>query len=129
MPAGRPSKLTPELLADVITQIKAGNYREVVAKACGFGGRTFVTWMGLGKKFPDGLYGEFRRGVLKAEAEAETALVNSWSTIAFADWQAAARFLATKYPDRWSSDRKRLRDLEKRLAKMESDRGQSAEAT
>lgn len=97
MPAGRPSKLTPELQKKLCDAIGAGNYYEA---ACGYAGvsyKVFSEWMKRkGRRFRD-----FRNAIQEAEAKAEAAVVAQWRKHMPENWQACRDFLGRRYPDRW----------------------------
>ena len=66
MPAGRPTKLTPEVQARIVEAIEAGNYIEVAAAAAGISKPTFYGWMQRGTDEPGSEYSDFRNAVEKA---------------------------------------------------------------
>lgn len=74
-PAGRPSKLTPELHKKIEKLLKAGNFTTTVCGLVGIGASTFYEWKQQGEKDKEaGLstpFSGFLDMVLKAEANAE----------------------------------------------------------
>lgn len=127
MPAGRPTKLTPELQARMLALLRAGNYVETAAAACGLAKKTFYNWLQKGARAKGGEYHEFAAAVEKAmgEAEARDLLTIDKAAQGYDvtvvketvsngvvidrevknsrrfDWQAAAWRLERKFPDRW----------------------------
>ena len=51
---GRKSKLTPELIEKISTEIENGSYQKVAARKCGVGESTFYAWM---EKAEGGVHG------------------------------------------------------------------------
>lgn len=97
MPAGRPTKLTPEVQQRVVDAIRGGNYREVAARWAGIGERTLQAWM-VGRK-PH--HREFQRAVLEAEQAAEIRAVALLMQAAASDPDHAKWWLERKFPSRW----------------------------
>jgi transposase len=118
MPAGRPTKLTPELQKQVCDSIRKGNYHTVAAKVAGISVKTLRNWLTHGKKFPHGIYGEFRDALLRAEGEAEETIVPEIRSSP--DLNDKKWWLERKHPHRWGRDRLRVRELEKRVAELEA---------
>jgi IS30 family transposase len=60
---GRPSKLTPELQAEIILLIKMGNFVEVVCETVGINKSTFYDWIKKGKNsnHPKNNTGNFKK--------------------------------------------------------------------
>jgi len=54
---GRKSKLTPELIAKISTEIENGSYLKVAARKCGVGESTFYAWM---ENAEGGVCGQFQ---------------------------------------------------------------------
>jgi transposase len=127
MPAGRPTKLDPEIIARIVNALGAGNYLETAAAFAGISKQTLYRWLRRGARSRSGLHREFVDAVEKALAQAE---VRDVATIARAAsgydvvktidvtggdgknrtttertrefaWQAAAWRLERKHPDRW----------------------------
>lgn len=105
---GRPSKLTPELHAEIVNLIRLGNFREAAAAAAGIGTTTFHRWMAKGREARSGIYREFWAAVNTAEAQAEATAIGRIRQAAQdpKHWTAAAWYLERKFPERWG--RKRL---------------------
>ena len=97
---GRPSKLTPELQAQIILALRAGNYIEVAAAHVGIDKVTLYAWLREGARHP-GRHREFSHAVLKAQAEAHVMDVARIAKAAQTQWQAAAWRLERKFPAQW----------------------------
>ena len=95
---GRPSLLTPELQAQVVTAIGQGSYPEVAARAAGLSRTTFYRWMQEGEN-EDSDKRDFWDAVKKAEAAAETTAVETIR--ADGSWQSKAWLLERRYAHRW----------------------------
>jgi transposase len=140
-PTGRPTKLTDEVAREVAKHIRQGLPRDTAGELVGIGTRTFYRWMAVGKKAASGRYRQFWREVKTAEAAAVavhaatirkaalgwtektikeriapdgTKTVETTSRRVF-DWTAAAWWLERRNPEQYSSERKRIRELEKML--------------
>lgn len=104
---GRPTKMTPELLARMVALCKGGNLPEISAAACGVPRATLHTWVRAGavgrQKIADGKRKELqpaeRRGIVfldeieAAVASAESADVLAVTKASAKDWRAAAWLL------------------------------------
>jgi hypothetical protein len=101
VPGGRPSKLTPELQERICTAIRAGNYYRAACRYGGIDYANFRVWMLKGGRGRGGKYREFHDAVLRAEADAEVAVVALWRQQIPENWQAARDFLARRFPKRW----------------------------
>lgn len=115
MPAGRPTKLTPELQDEICEALRAGNYLETAARRCGLAKSTLHLWLHRGRLEIDRLsenprarmrkreapYVEFSEAVKKAEADAETMAIAVIMLAGKTQWQAMAWYLERKHFDRW----------------------------
>ena len=119
--AGRPTKLTPEIQAEIVGYIADGNYREVAAQAAGLPRTTLYRWLSEGKKQAKGIYKEFMDAILKAEQDAEINAVKRIMEAGARDPDHLKWWLERKCPDRWGRerDRQRIRDLELSLKEVE----------
>ena len=113
MAAGRPTDLTPEIQKAICKYISLGNFRKVAAEAVGISSRTMTSWCALGRKASKGIHYEFLRAVLEAERKAEIKCVGYVITAAASDPKHAEWWLEHKYPERWSSAKDRMREIEK----------------
>ncbi len=98
---GRPSKLTPKVLEDIVKWLKLGYYQEDAAVMAGISKSTFYGWL---KKAEDGdsRFLEFSDAVKKARAESEGAhIMNIRKAADNGVWQASAWFLERSYPGKW----------------------------
>lgn len=93
--------MTPELQAELIKYIKAGNYIETACSVVGVAKQTFFRWMkeGAQRISPETI--EFRDSVEKALGAAEARDVAIIGKAAEKNWTAAAWRLERKFPDRW----------------------------
>jgi hypothetical protein len=102
--AGRPSKLTPARQQKFCHLLAQGISRQAAAAMVGLTPETIRAWMARGKD-PEHhnheVYAAFFRAVLKAEAEAEAAMVAHITAAAPETWQAAAWWLERKKPAEW----------------------------
>lgn len=119
MTTGRPTKLTPELQAEMVNIIRGGNYVETACAYVGLNKSTFYDWMKRGareldrvKKNPkarvrkdEQIYVEFSNAIKKAEAEAEARDVLTIGKAAETQWQAAAWRLERRLPKKWGRHR------------------------
>lgn len=108
--SGRPFKLTEELMDQIISLVRLGNWKYVVARAVGVGNRTLTEWIRIGKASTDHdcMYKRLWLGILKAEAEAEIDMVRLVVGAARTDPDYATWYLTHKAPERWASDRGEL---------------------
>lgn len=120
MSAGRPTLLTDEIKSKILEAIRSGNYRSVAAKYAGVGVRTLHEWMQRGVEEPEGIYHDFRIAVIEAEKEAEILAVEKVLKAGAEDAKHLQWWLSCKYPERWSRDRQRLKELEQEVAKLQA---------
>jgi hypothetical protein len=105
--AGRPTKLTDELQAEIVNYLKTGNYIETACALAGISKSTFYSWLNKGKNSTrTNKYSRFTDAVERAQAWAEARLVALISKKAEKTWQAAAWLLERKHPSKWSRNRK-----------------------
>lgn len=119
MPAGRPLTLTPEVRDLLCEAVREGNFRLVAAQFAGVNQRTFSEWMTRGRREPDGPYGELLRAIQAAESEAEMKALAVVMAAAVDDPANARWYLERKFPERWGSQSRDIRDLKKRLDELE----------
>ncbi len=105
--------LTPETRAKVLRLVRAGNYRETAAAACGIHANTLRVWMRRGALFAkhgrpeDEVYAHFNDEMELAEADAETkdsmrigrAAIDT--PVGRGDWRAVAWRLERMHPKKW----------------------------
>jgi hypothetical protein len=69
--AGRPSKLDQSMLERITNLVRAGNYLETAAQACGINKETLHRWLREGARAASGQMHEFSESIHRAQAEAE----------------------------------------------------------
>jgi hypothetical protein len=113
--AGRPTKLTPEISALIITYIRRGNSLETACARARISKETLRNWIKIAASVRDrAKYGirfskiektllQFLADVEQAEARAEVEAVYSVTDAASrGSWQAALAFLERRFPERWA---------------------------
>ena len=98
---GRPTKLTPQVQAKIVSALQAGNYFDT---ACGYAGITKQTgynWMAKGADANSGKFFDFFNAVEKASADAEVGTVAVIKKVMPETWQAAAWWLERRFPAKW----------------------------
>lgn len=119
MTIGRPTKLTPELQAEMVNIIRVGNYVETACAYVGLNKSTFYDWLKRGARELDRIkqnpkarirkeeeiFVEFSNAIKKAEAEAEARDVLIIGKAAETQWQAAAWRLERRLPKKWGRSR------------------------
>ena len=100
---GRPSKLTPEVMATIIAEVKCGAPNNVACAAAGIGSSTFHRWMERASD-PEAPveYREFREALMRARQEGIAARLAIIQKAARNDWRAAAWLLERDLPDVFS---------------------------
>jgi transposase len=98
----RPSKLTPEVQAEIVRRVLVGAPYETACQAVGIDYFTFRRWMQAGEKARTGKYREFCEAVKRAES---TCKANMAAVIARAandgDWRAAEAYLKRRDRANW----------------------------
>lgn len=111
----RPTKLSQQLQATIVEQIKAGNYIETAAAYAGINKSTLYDWLKRGGrelqrlaqnprakiKKSEAPFVEFSNAVEQAQAFAESRDVVLIANAAKTDWRAAAWRLERKFPKKW----------------------------
>ncbi|MBM3767824.1 MAG: hypothetical protein FJW32_20745 [Acidobacteria bacterium] len=98
--AGRPSKLTSELVNELANLLRAGAMIDAACSSVGISRDTYYAWMHRGREKRAGLHREFTDTVKKALAFSEiTALVELRK--GRPGWQALAWFLERRHKGRW----------------------------
>jgi transposase len=103
---GRPTKLTPERMEQLVNLVRAGNYIEQACCAVGISKSSYYVWKARGEEDKeagnDTEYSQFMDAMNRAESEAEALCI---TTITKAekdgDWRAAAWKLERKNHQRW----------------------------
>jgi len=111
---GRPSKLTPELQAEIILLIKMGNFVEVACETVGINKSTFYDWIKKGKNsnHSKNKYRKFREAVVQAMAQSEAMNVALITKQSKYNWRAAAWILSRRHPDKWGKKKYEDFDLD-----------------
>jgi hypothetical protein len=104
-PGGRPTLLTPELLAEAVKWAKLGAHDTVIAKKLGIEWRTWLSWKDKGRRGLPGPWVEFVTQMDAAYSEGELTALLIWKKGMVNDWRAAAEYLARRYPKRWGRQR------------------------
>lgn len=120
-PPGTYSQLSPRIIETFCLALKRSLYLETAAACVGVTLRTIQSWKKQGRENPDTVYGEFLRAVEKTLAEVETQHVQAMVVESELNWLCRAWLLERRFPQRWSSDRKRIRELEQRLKDIEKE--------
>lgn len=97
---GRPTKLTEDTVNKIVAFVRAGNYPETAARACGIHPATFYRWKERGEEEPRGPYRSFFEQLSEAEAFAETMAIAEVRE-GRRGWQGRAWWLERKYFGRW----------------------------
>jgi transposase len=104
---GRPTKLTPELTAEIVRLLRLGNYVETAAQACGVSKDTLYLWLRKGARANSGPHKDFSDAVKDAMFKAEITLTGLIARAAQGTkekpgaWQAAAWLLERTRPERY----------------------------
>ena len=137
--AGRPTKLTTELMNEIAQYLRAGNYIETTAALVGIHRDSVYEWLKRGNaeiervsksnraniRKREAIFVEFTDTVKKAQAQSEAMLVGLIGQAAQKNWTAAAWRLERKYPDKWGRTERNVGtaqdDPVKELAKQIQD--------
>lgn len=96
---GRKSKLTPELIAQVDTSLRAHASVEATCEMLGISRETFYRWIREGEEATRGLKSDFSDTVKKAQGMSQVMLINKISSDP--SWQAKAWLLERLHPKRY----------------------------
>jgi transposase len=131
MPAGRPTDLTPEVVADAARLLPTVLYLSTVADYIGVHRTTVQRWLRRGReeekrlrnpraksKPSEALYLQFRIAHKKALAAGEIRAAGVIRKAASEHWQAAAWILERRFPERWGRDRSILAELVKQVKEL-----------
>ena len=104
--AGRPTKLTAELQAEIADLLGKGNYVETVCDFVGIHKDTFYEWLRRGdrgwQKDADEGYVAFSDAIKKAMALVEMQTIAELRSGGM-NWQSKAWWLERRHPDRWGN--------------------------
>ena len=101
---GRPTKLTKELIEQIATLVRAGNYIETACNFVGLSKDTYFRWAKEGARAKSGLKRLFSDSIKSAVAESEirdVEFIRKNET-----WQSKAWRLERRFPDRWGNRQK-----------------------
>jgi hypothetical protein len=94
---GRPTKLTPELQAELCRMLEDGCGRDDAAEAANIHRSTFYQWMADGEANPDSIFSDFSDAIKRAESICATRNARIIRVAAEeGNWQAAAWWLERK---------------------------------
>lgn len=116
--SGRPTKLTGELAEAFCALLISGCFRSVACRTLNLHPRTLRRWLKAGAKYPTGIYGNFARAVVSAEAEAEAKAVAEVLAAGRGDPKYLCWWLERKFPHRWGRDRADLMKLKRDIADL-----------
>lgn len=118
----RPTKLTPEVHAEIVKLTRAGLSAYDSARATGIGKRTFMSWMERGRDDDGEVYVRFYEDVEKARSFAKAGLVSRIVRASDGDWKAAAWLLERKFPAEYGRVQRLEHSGGDRPVKMEHSR-------
>ena len=104
---GRPTKCTPERIAEIADMVRHGVPIRHAAIAVGVAESTVHSWLQRGARAKSGVYLEFLEAVTRAQAASVAGLVARVSKAAETDWRAAAWLLTRSAPAEFIDPAKR----------------------
>lgn len=99
--SGRPTKLDPDVADRLVLMVRAGNYLETAAAACGLSVSTVRDWIRKGQRAGSGPLFDLARRIEVAQGESEALDVNKLLQHGQKDWRALAWRLERRFPERW----------------------------
>ncbi len=99
---GRPSKLTPQVVAMVLAAIRCGASNRIACEGAGVGKSTLYQWLELARERPGSEYAEFADQLTRARQEGRISRLAIIQKAAKMDWRAAAWLLERDMPDEFS---------------------------
>lgn len=133
---GRPTKLTPEIVAEAGRLIATCLYTDTVAALLGFTRSTFYLWLKRGSKElhrlekpnakpreSEAVYAEFSDAIKTGRASGEKADLETILNASERFWQAAAWRLERRFPHKWGSDRRQIDDIQRKLKELTDAKG------
>lgn len=105
---GRKSKMTADVVANILNGIRAGNYPRVAAQLSGIAASVHNKWMARGDKgaVGDEMYVEYRDAVMRAEAELHSKVAQIAMKHIGQNGKDALAFLERRFPDEWAKREK-----------------------
>jgi hypothetical protein len=107
LPAESRVELTVERGREIVAAIASGNFPYIAAKAGGVTLTTLNRWLERGERGEEP-YAKFLVAYREAEFSVESAAVQRLKDAGVEDWHADERFLAKRFPERWSEHASRL---------------------
>jgi hypothetical protein len=95
----RPTSLTPEVQARILSALADGLYRETAARCAGVCERSLYSWLKKGETGEEP-YAELLQAVKKTEAEVERSVLVAIRT-GTRGWQSKAWVAERRWPKRW----------------------------
>lgn len=124
--AGRPTKLTPELMARYLAVLPTVYFLETAADLVGVSRWSVHRWMVRGEKAlrsgrngSETIYREFCTAARKVVAEKLQTHVKSAATFAKKDAKVLLWIIEKTAPDLWGDQRAKIAEQEKRIAALE----------
>ena len=99
---GRPSKLTPQVVAMILAAIKCGAPNKVACAAAGIHQDTLYGWLEKARERPASEYAEFTEQLTRARDEGRVSRLATIQKASKSDWKAAAWLLERDLPDEFS---------------------------
>lgn len=97
---GRPTKLTPEIQAQLETMLGSNAPIATACDAIGLEERTFYAWMAKGKKAKsNNAYRQFYQAITRTRAVGELTLIQNINGAAAKEWRAAVFLLQIRRPE------------------------------
>lgn len=128
---GRPSELTPAMIAEAHRYIQTCLYVESLPALLGISKATFYSWLKRGAKEQrrvsnggkpkedERTYAEFLDAIKKGRALGELEDLEVIKKASKACWQAAAWRLERRFPEKWGNHAREIRELAVRLRRLE----------
>src|SRR5262249_49594978 len=122
---GRPSKLTPELEAELYALLEGSSSRAASCAMLGIHVSTLKGWLKLGRRGDAGRFTGLVEGVRRAEARFTVEAVRKIQRAGDDNWTALAWLLERRHPDEWGKDSRLIRDLQRQVRELERRLGQA----
>ena len=102
----QPTKLSPELTAQLLSLLRSCVPIETACRACGITSSCLLKWRKRGRREPDSVYADLDRAVTEAIAHAEIEMVKTVYNDAAHDVRSAQWMLERRFQGRWSPKNK-----------------------
>jgi transposase len=103
---GRPTKFNRETADKIVALVRAGNYLETAALACGVSVSAVRHWMREARHLKTGAKREFLTAVREASAQAQIDDMRTITMSSSGDWRAAAWRLEHRWPQTYAKKTK-----------------------